>query len=450
MNANLRFHWARLTANYWFYPALFSILGAALAAAMIAIDSAGAASALGKAEWFLPARPQGALTMLSVMAGSMIAVAATVFSITIAAVAYASGNYGPRLLTNFMEDRGNQLSLATLIGSFVYAVVVLRAVRGEDEAATFAGAMVDGAGSGAEAALPGFVPQVSLAVAYGLTALCVAVLVFFLHHIPSSIRINIVLEGIGRRLLRLIGEIYPQEGDFRDPPEPRGGKPALAWNAGYVQLIDFDRLAEAARKAGCVFSLRVRTGDFVHRGLALMDISGPAPEALDDLLRDSFTTGPVRTPEQDPQFLIDELVEIALRALSPGINDPFTAINALHWLSAATAEIARRNLRKQVLRKRDDDADADPPVIPCADTFEHYVSRGFGGIRGAAATSPIAAQVMLQALENAAAPITDMTRRGILREHGHLLGQQARLVLKGPDLALVEDRLVAFERFFAP
>ncbi|WP_296722073.1 DUF2254 domain-containing protein [Erythrobacter sp.] len=449
MNANLRFNWARLTANYWFYPALFSILGAVLAMAMIAVDSSGVAGALGKAEWFLPARPQGALTMLSIMAGSMIAVAATVFSITIAAVAYASGNYGPRLLTNFMEDRGNQLSLATLIGSFVYAVVVLRAVRGEDETAAFVGAVVDSAGSGSDA-LPGFVPQVSLAVAYGLTALCVAVLVFFLHHIPSSIRINIVLEGIGRRLLRLIRETYPQEGEFREPHEPRGGQPAHAWSAGYVQLIDFETLIKAARKADCVFSLRVRTGDFVHRGLALMDISGHEPEALDELLHDAFTIGPVRTPEQDPQFLIDERVEIALRALSPGINDPFTAINALHWLSAATAEIARRNLRKQVLRDEDDGADGDQPVIPLADTFAHYVNRGFGGIRGAAATSPIAAQVMLESLENAAAPITDMTRRGILREHGHLLGEQARLALQGPDLALVEDRLAAFERFFAP
>lgn len=448
MNANLRFNWARLTANYWFYPALFSIIGAVLAAAMIAIDSSGVAGDLGEAEWFLPARPQGALTMLSVMAGSMIAVAATVFSITIAAVAYASGNYGPRLLTNFMEDRGNQLSLATLIGSFVYAVVVLRAVRGEDETAAFVGAVIDGGGSGGEATIPGFVPQLSLAVAYGLTALCVAVLVFFLHHIPSSIRINVVLEGIGRRLLRLIRETYPQEGDFREPHEPHGGEPAHAWSAGYVQLIDFEKLAKAARKADCVFSLRVRTGDFVHRGLTLMDVCGPIPDALDGLLRDAFTIGAVRTPEQDPQFLIDELVEIALRALSPGINDPFTAINALHWLSAATAEIARRNLRKKVLQDGDDDAQI--PVIPCPDTFEHYVNRGFGGIRGAAATSPIAAQVMLEALENAAAPITDMTRRGILREHGHLLGEQARLALQGPDLALVEDRLRAFERFFAP
>lgn len=439
MNANIRFNWARLTANYWFFPALFSLLAGLLAMGMIWIDSSGIAGPLAEAEWFLPARPQGALTMLSVMAGSMIAVAATVFSITIAAVAYASGNYGPRLLTNFMEDRGNQLSLATLIGAFVYAVVVLRAVRGEDETAV--GTAIDGA-----AALPGFVPQVSLGVAYVITAICVAVLVYFLHHIPSSIRINIVLEGIGKRLLRLIREIYPEEEVIGEPEASRGGKPVDAWAAGYVQLIDFDQLERAARNTNTVLSLRVRTGDFVHRGLAMIDVKGSDPAAIEERVRDCFTIGPVRTPEQDPQFLIDELVEIALRALSPGINDPFTAINALHWLGAATSEIARRDLRRNVCK----DKAQDCPVLPCADDFEHFVKRGFGGIRSAAATSPIAAQVMLDVLENAAAPITDMARRGVLRHHGHLLGEQARLVLKGPDLALVEQRLVKFERFFAP
>ena len=432
MTADIRFLWARLNANYWFYPALFSIVGMVLAITMIWVDVRGFAQPLVEAEWFVAARPEGSLTILSVMAGSMIGVAATVFSITIAAVAYASGNYGPRLLTNFMEDRGNQFSLATLIGTFVYALVVMRAVRVAEETAGSAGA--------------GFVPQASLVVAYLLMGLCVAVLVYFLNHIPSSIRINIVLEGIGHRLLQTIRKIYLEEGTYREPEPSRGGAPLHAWVPGYVQLIDFTELERIAREKNCVLSLRVRTGDFVHRGLPLLDVEGAEPEAIATTIRDCFTFGPVRTPEQDPQFLIDELVEIALRALSPGINDPFTAINALHWLGAATSEIARRDLRRNVCKGKPQDC----PVLPCADDFEHFMQRGFGGIRSGAAASPIAAQVMLDVLENAAEPITDMARRGVLRTHGHLLGEQARLVLKGPDLALVEQRLTEFERFFAP
>ncbi len=431
MTASLHFLWSRLNANYWFYPALFAILGLLLGITMIWVDVRGLAGPLVEAEWFVAVRPQGALTILSVMAGSMIGVAATVFSITIAAVAYASGNYGPRLLTNFMEDRGNQLSLATLIGASVYALVLLRAVRVAKESAA--------------TDITGFVPQAAMVVAYLLLGLCVAVLVYFLHHIPASIRINTVLEGIGQRLLSTIRTTYPQADSFCEPSPSRGGSPVDAPAAGYVQLIDFKGLEHCAREQGCILSLHVRTGDFVHRGVPLMDVAGADPEAMTAAAQKCFTIGPVRTPDQDPQFLIDELVEIALRALSPGINDPFTAINALHWLGAATADIGRRDLRRNVCKDNAEDC----PVLPRPDNFEHFVKRGFGGIRSAAATSPIAAQIMFQTLEDASRPITDAKRRAVLLHHGQLLGQQARLVLQGPDLALIEERLREFEGFFA-
>ena len=113
MKAEIMWAWRRLNANYWFYPALFAVLALVLAFGCIYADRAGWAEWLNDAAWLAPARPQGASTMLQVIAGSMIAVASTVFSITIVAVSYASGTYGPRLLTNFMEDKGNQFSLAT-------------------------------------------------------------------------------------------------------------------------------------------------------------------------------------------------------------------------------------------------------------------------------------------------------------------------------------------------
>ena len=433
MTAELRFFWARLNANYWFYPALFSILAAVLATAMIWLDRAGFAEFLNDADWMVPARPKGASDMLTVMAGAMIGVASTVFSITLVAVTYASGNYGPRLLTNFMEDRGNQISLATFIASFVYALLVLRAVRAEDETPAPSADAVS-------TALPGFTPQLSLLVAYILMGFCVAVLVYFLNHIPSSIRINKVLEGIGTRLLDMIRTTYPEEDTFRDALPSKGGTPLTAWDTGYVQLIDFADLAKIARDCGCTFSLLVRTGDFVHRDLPLMEIQGCTPEKIEDRVRDCFSLGATRTPDQDPQFLIDELVEIGLRALSPGINDPFTAINALHWLGAATSDIGRRDLRKDVCGE---DAE-DCPVIPCPDDFAHYVKRGFGAIRSAVATSPIAAEVMLDTMAHAATPIKDDSRRECLRLEAEHLAAQARLVLQGPDLQQFEEHLTAF------
>ncbi|MGB7373857.1 DUF2254 domain-containing protein [Pontixanthobacter sp.] len=438
MTAEIRFFWARLLANYWFFPAVFSVLAALLATTMIAVDRSGAAEMLNNAGWLVPARPTGAADMLTVIAGSMIGVASTVFSITLVAVTYASGNYGPRLLTNFMEDRGNQLSLATFIGSFVYALIVLRSVRAEDE--TPAG----GTAAAAADTLPGFVPQLSLLVAYLLMVVCVAVLVFFLHHIPSSIRINTVLEKIGTKLISAIRKTYPVEDEFSESIEQVGGTPVLADGHGYVQMIDFQDLEKTAREHDCTLSLKVRTGDFVHRDLPLLEVDGGDAEKLASVLRGYFTLGASRTPEQDPQFLIDELVEIGLRALSPGINDPFTAITALHWLGAATSEIGRRDLRKDVCG-----ADAEEcPVIPLPDNFDHYLRRGFGSIRSAVARSPTAAEVMLETISNAATPIKDEKRHAMLRDQGKLLIAQTREHLTGPDRDRFEQQASRFERCF--
>ncbi len=358
-----RWLWAKLNSNYWFYPALFSVIAAALALVLVWLDRNGFAEFLNNVAWIIPARPQGASNMLTVIAGSMIGVASTVFSITIAAVAYASGAYGPRLLTNFMEDKGNQFSLATFIGTFVYSLVVLRAVRSEDEVAPTAA-------DAAATSFPGFVPQLSLLVGLGLMAASIGVLVFFLNHIPASIRINTVLEGIGKRLLEGIEETYPEPDKGRPIDSAPNGNPILSEHTGYVQLISFEGLARMAKKTEGRIALSVRTGDFVHPGMAIAELcdAQPTDELIDDL-RDCFTFGATRTPDQDLQFLVDELVEIGLRALSPGINDPFTAITALHWLGAATALLGTRDLNKDI--GGDDGDELNSLVIPLPDDFNH-------------------------------------------------------------------------------
>tara|TARA_A100001391_G_scaffold23304_4_gene12813 strand:+ start:16311 stop:17645 length:1335 start_codon:yes stop_codon:yes gene_type:complete len=442
MKANLRWFWVRLTANYWFFPSLFAIGSAVLAFLCVWADRSGLVAGLTDANWMVAAQPESASNMLSVIAGSMLGVAATVFSITIAAVAYASGTYGPRLLTNFMEDKGNQLSLATFIATFVYALTVLHTVRGADETA------LPGSTTGATDAAAGFVPQLSLLVAYVLMALSVGVLVYFLNHIPSTIRINKVLHDIGQRLLKLVRDDFPESANCEGPRERPTGEPLLATSTGYVQLIDFDDMLGAMSEGKGRFVLSVRTGDFVHPGMALGEICGA--EASDELaarLRAAFTFGFARTPAQDPQFLIDELVEIGLRALSPGINDPFTAITALHWLGAATAELGARNLDK-LLCDDEDGEGSGCAIYPLPDDFGHYLKRGFGAFCSAAATSPIATEVMFDTLRHAANAITSTERRALLVRQGTRLRDQARVCLVGPDLADVEARYSEFARSF--
>ncbi len=434
MTARLKKFWQDINASYWFLPALFSIAALLLATLTIWLDRSGWADFLSDVSWLQPARPDGASNMLTVIAGTMIGVASTVFSITIAAVAYASGNYGPRLLTNFMEDRGNQFSLATFIGTFVYSITVLRTVRAEDERPL-------NISDATASTLPGFVPQFSLLVAFALMLLSVAVLVYFLNHIPSSIRVNTVLKGIGARLLEEIRELFPDKNTGERAGTAPDGTPITARDTGYVQAISFRQLERLARRENGKLKLAVRTGDFVHPEVTLaywaeMDAVEDCP---DDEVREAFTLGSMRTPSQDMQFLIDELVEIGLRALSPGINDPFTAVTAVHWLGAATAELARRDLTRSYAKDGE-----EPHLVLLEDDFAHFVARGFGAMRGGVATNRIAALVTFDALVDAASTLDDEARRAEIRREGDLLAQQARDHLVGPELDAVEARYQSF------
>lgn len=428
--------WQRINASYWFYPAVLSVAAFLLSLTTVYLDRSGWADWLYNVNWIEPARPQGASNMLTVIAGSMIGVASTVFSITIAAVSYASGTYGPRVLTNFMEDRGNQFSLATFIATFVFAITTLRTVRAADEQAL---GVLDAANGAA-----GFVPQFSLLVAYVLMGFSIAVLVYFLHHIPASIRINSVLQGIGERLLRDIRSNFPNDAIGALTPKAPEGRAVVAERTGYIQHIDFQRLDRIAQKVGGHIKLGVRAGDFVHPDVRL--IYWDADADLDDLrdkeVSNCFTLGGLRTPVQDIHFLIDELVEIGLRALSPGINDPFTAITALHWLGAATSELAKRDLRKVIGGK--DELGSERLTLR-NDDFAHFVGRGFGTMRSGVASSPATALVALEVIADTASTISDETREAVLRQEGERLILQVREALAGPDLDLVEARCAKFE-----
>jgi len=426
MIARLRSRWFAVRASYWFWPALVAVIAFFGALGLVEVDRRWPADWLFALLPLHPTQAGGASTMLSVIAGSMIGVASTVFSITIAAVAYASGTYGPRLLANFMVDRGNQWSLAIFIGTFVFALTVLNGI-------------VPGSGDQAE-----FVPQLALLVAFGLFMLSVGVLVYFLHHVPASIHINSVMEAIGGRLLGQIDELFPHPdaGDESRPHAPVEHAIA-ARGTGYVRVIDMARLDAMAERIGHDIGLAVRPGDFVHDGvpLARLDDAGAAATIAGEL-RDCFALGGSRAFEQDIDFSIDELVEIALRALSPAINDPFTAITAVHWLGAATGKLGTRDLRHWVLENRTAPASA----IPLEDDFEHFVARGFGAARSFLASSRIVAIVTLDTLVEAARGIGDAGRIALLRHEGDRLMAQAELLLPGPDLAEVRTRHARFVR----
>lgn len=429
MRSSLRAIWLGVKASYWFIPSLLTLAAFLLALTTIHLDRIWGSTWLTSFSWFEVSRPEGARAQLTVISSAMIAISSTVFAITIAAVAYASGNYGPRLLTNFMNDRGNQFSLGVFIATFAYNLTVLRVVRDAQDTPT--------PDDPATEPLTAFVPQLSMLVSAASAILAVAVLVYFLHHIPASIRINTVLGGIGRRLLRDIERRFPLEGGASEPEERISGTPITARSIGYIEVVDFAELDEIARKKDLSIALLVRTGDFVHPHLPLVEVSDERGEELQKRILGCFSLGDSRTPTQDLEFLIDELVEIALRALSPGINDPFTAVTSIHWMGAALAALADRDLREGP----EQDSYRPGRVQPMADDFDHFVKRSFGALRASAAANPIAAKIFLEALSGVSIGASSARRQATLRREAEALVQQAECELKGPALAEVRERL---------
>jgi uncharacterized membrane protein len=426
MKSSFRAFLLGINASYWFIPTLLTLFALGLSVLTIELDRAGAGAFLERAREWNPSA-EGARSQLNAITTSMITVAATVFAITIAAVSFASGHYGPRVLANFMRDRGNQVSLGVFIATFVYNLMVLRTVRAEQE----------------EQAAGTFVPHISVLLSTLSVLVAVATLVFFLHHIPASIRINTVLGGIGRRLLHDIHCRFPDACRGEEPQPPERGRPILARNPGYIEVIDFAGLDKLAREHGVTINLAARTGDFIHPALPLVEISGGE---LDQdgvrCLHSAFSLSDERTDEQDIEFLFDELVEIALRALSPGVNDPYTAITSIHWIGAAMASLAGRDLCRG---PEQDDYDPER-VRPVPDDFSHYLRRSFGSARTSFSASMVAAKVFLDTLASVALAASTEERRQRVLEEGRTFLRQVETKLEGPALEELRDRLAKFER----
>lgn len=390
--------------SYWFLPGLMALGGLAAGLVLVLVDARVGDGWLGRFEWFYGSRPEGARSVLSTIASSTITVAGVVFSITLAAVTYASGQYGPRLLTNFQRDRGNQATLGTFIATFLYCLVVLRTIRSAEEASA------DTAGALREA----FVPQLALYGALALAIASIVVLVYFVHHVTDGIHINTAVARIGEDLIRDVRRRPIANGGEAADATPKLKEPVsvAARATGYIEAVDSQALVALASRHDLVVRLRYRAGDFVHAGRPLIDAS-PASRVDPHVARGltaAVALGRRRTPLQDLRFAIDELVEIAARALSPGINDPFTAIACIDWLGAALSELETRCAEEEVLA----DEHGNPRLIVQALRFEDFLASAFGQFRPYVLRDPNARASALQTLGTVAAGARDPAHRAQL------------------------------------
>jgi uncharacterized membrane protein len=404
--------WLDLNSSLWFVPSLM-VLAAILAAYfLVHLDDSIGHEWTKRHPLLFGAGADGARGMLSAIASSMITVAGLIFSLTLSTLAQVSSQYTSRLLRNFMRDRSNQVVMGFFVSIFVYCLAVLRTIRGGDERV--------------------FVP--SLAVAFGLLLALVSIgmLIFFIHHIASSIQAANVIGGAAHETEKTFDKLFPKElGDDATPAEkadlaalePLRWVPIAARKSGYIQGIDEDEMLAFAHDTNAVVRMEYAIGSYVTKGAALVSVAGYSvgQQSLDkqgaDRLSQCYSIGNQRIIDQDAGFGLRQLVDIAVKALSAGINDTSTAVLCIDRLGSLLALLAGRDLGSPVRAE-----DGQVRVIAKRPDFASYLATAFDQIRTNAAEDEAIYIRLLVALHT----VAQHTRRP---DYRRAIGQQADLAL---------------------
>ena len=411
-----------IRASYWFLPAVMVLGAIILSVCTISIDGHVESDWPEKTPFLFSTQPEGARSLLATVAGSMITVAGVTFSLTLLAVSHASSQFGPRILNNFMRDRANQFTLGTFISTFIFCLLVLRTVRNAEESTGLENAQI------AEA----FVPHISITVALILTLCSVGVLIFFIHHIPESIRLSNVVSRVGLDLQKSVDELFP-EMLAHDQPEDNSNSPLDSVpseffeqamvitldHSGYVQTIDDQGILHVANENDLIVFLNCKPGDFYCPGTELL-YAWPAERINDDVktnLKSCYALGIHRTVSQNALFAVDQLVEVAQRALSPGINDPITANYCIDWLESALASMTQRKT-SQVFRFNQN---GELRLFTRPVGFEHFCVRVFDQLRQYVATDFNAAMHVIQTINSLRAVARSSKQLSVLDQHSDQL-----------------------------
>lgn len=398
----------------WPVPTVAVLLAVALGVALPELDRSLQEGPGEPLAWVFGGGPSAARTMLSAIATSLISVTTLLFSLTIVTLQLASSQYSPRLLQTFVRDRVVQTCLGLLLGTFVFALVVLRSVRSADESADSA-----------------FVPRLSVTVALFLTLVSVGALVAFLSHQSRQLRVETMLRDVhveADATLRLLTAQQDDDGqpDTDLPPVPAAARPVCARHSGFLVQVTEGPLLAAAAEAGAVLRLIPRPGESVLAGVpvawAWPDGAGSEPpiEALEESLADHLVLGYERSDGGDPSYGLRKLVDIAARALSPGINDPTTAVHALSHVSDLMGMAARRSTWH---RRLADDDGTQRLLVPSWD-FATLLSQAVTQPRSYGGTDPTVADRLFALLAEAAWHVRAPDQQAAVRRERDLLVAQ--------------------------
>lgn len=419
-----------VTDSFWFLPLVMALLAGIAAMGSVAIDHALGSGWVKEMGWVWSGGADGARSVLSVISGSVMTVVSIVFSITVTTLAQTSSHFGPRVLRNFTSDRGVQFTLGTFISTFVFCLLVLRTVRSVEERI--------------------FVPYLSVNIGVFLALASLAVLIYFIDHVSQSIQAENLIAKVGEDFQASIARLFPEQIGHPETSGKTGEQmPEEAqWEVasrvesgamGYLQRVDDEGLMRLATQHDLVLKLEKRPGDFIGSSSTLVRSWPPShtDAAITRQISGCFSVGPHRTPHQDALYSMQQLVEIAAHALSPGINEPFTAITCIDWIGASLASVAKREL-PELMRQ---DEDGRCRVIASPLTFAEMASAAFDQIRIYGTDNPDIALCLLKTIAKISPDLSRDQDREVLMAHAQLIGADASQIQNEDDRKRVSNQL---------
>ncbi len=417
--------WEELRTTLWVVPSVLVVVSVLLFVITFEVDVAAYHHPGTLPPWIRTGGADSERQVLTAIAAGVITVVGVVFSITILALTLASQQFGPRMMRNFVRDVGNQVTLGIFVGTFVYSVLVLGSINSVS---------------------PKFVPYLSTSVAEALLLVDIGVLIYFIHHIAKSIQLPEVIAGIADDLMQSIDAEFPEMvgASWDAAAQPQSGKsvPELlklieergavvpSQVSGYIQYVGYSQLIAIATRTDSCVRLEHRPGHYLATGrpLAMVWPRGAAPEVALALSK-AHVTGPHRTLVQDPVFAIDQLVEIAIRALSAAVNDTFTALTCIDWLSAGLGRVSGRILDEGVYR----DAAGGVRLIESDPSYARMVNRAFDKIRQSARGMPAVIIRLIDSLGSIMLDTTSAEQRAVLRRQADMVLRLAEETVPEPN-----------------
>lgn len=409
----LLFFWHELKSTFWFIPVLIILASILLALALGYADSHLEVPKNGIGRYVFVGSVESARVVLSTVSAAMIGVAGTVFSITLVALTLASSQFGPRLIKNFMYIRVNQVVLGSYVSTYVYCLLVLNTIKGNEEYT--------------------FIPYISILFALVIAVVNILLLIVFIHRTAVSIQADKVIADISHSLGKSVRVLFPEkmgtEADTEEEVEVqasdveesyRESTPILSPDSGYLQYIDSQSLIDLADRLSVLVKIRFKPGDYLvaDESLCVVYSNEKLKKEDIDLFQSQFIIGSVRTSQQDAEYAIHQMVEIAAKALSPGVNDPYTAIACIDNLTATLTYLSGIKFPSRYRYGESGNLRVVAEVL----TFEGMLDAAFNQIRQYAKGNP---SVVIRLMES----LITIDKFAGKRAHKTVIKKHARMVL---------------------